>query len=271
MVADLIPAQGDPATLFERLRAHVAPFDPALVTRFQGASQAELDRYAALSGFGDDVPASYRSFALGMGRDNGGYLVDLRMDAKLPSIIELYEECEDSEYDSLSPDFPVAATYIVGDEVSFDRRTGVAEPPLVDSSDGELVRPLADSWESLVMQAAILRVEPRRLPDARWYSSSPASAAKALAGASARELVDDFAAKLSLPLAWPSDDLHRIAIDEHHSVFAKIGPKDSVLLYAFSTDEFFLRRVGSELAPALGASTGGILRIVGDALRDSKA
>jgi hypothetical protein len=270
-MVDVVPARGHPATLFERMRDHVAPFDPDLVARFQGASKAEVDRYAALSGFGIDVPASYRSFALGLGHHDGGFLVDLRLDAKLPSIIELYEDLEDNDFDSLSPDFPVAATYIVGDEVSFDRRTGLAEPPLVDTASGELLRPFAASWESLVMQGAILRVEPRRLSDARWFSSSPDSAAKALAGASARDVVDAFVAKLSLPLAWPSDDWHRVAVDEHHRIFAKIGPKDAGLLYAFSIDEFFLRRVGTELAPALGASTGGILRIVGDALRDSKS
>lgn len=268
-MADPIPTPGDPSTLFERLRDHVQPYDPDVFVRARGASDEQLERYAALSGFGAAIPESYRSFLHGMGSDDGGLFVDLRLDTKLSSILELYEDCIESPYDSVSADLPVAALYIVGDQVSFDRTSGSTEPPLVDSSDGELVRPHAASWEALAMQAAVLRVEPRRLPHARWYSSSPNGAAQALAGASAADVVDAFAAKLGLPIAWPSDPWHRIAVDEHHGIFAKIAAKEATVLYAFSADEFFLRRVGSELAPALGATSGGILRIIDGALKDS--
>jgi hypothetical protein len=53
-------------------------------------------------------------------------------------------------------------------------------------------------------------------------------------------------------------------------VFAKVGPNDATLLFAFGSDEPFLRSVHTELAPALGAGRGGLLRIVDGALRDSK-
>jgi hypothetical protein len=257
--------------LFERLREYVAPVDPEMFVHSRGATDEDIAHYAALSGFEDAVPASYLCFMRAMGCNDGGLFIDLRIEAKLESVIELYQDCLRTEPHSLNAELPVAALYVIGDQVSFDRRNGLAEPPLVDSADGELVRPLSRSWEALVMQAAILRVEPRRLAHGRWHSSSANSAAKALDGASAAETIDAFAAKLGLPIAWPSDARHRIAVDEHRSLFARIGDKDAVLLEAFSNDELFLHRVGNELAPSLGAMKGGVLRIVRGALRDSKS
>jgi hypothetical protein len=257
-LADAIPTRGDPSTLFERLREYVGAFDPDLFVRAVGATDRDLERYAELSGLGDAIPPAYRSFQLGMGGDDGGLFLDPKIDTKLTSIIELYEESVVSDLDALSAELPVAALFVIGDQISFDCRQRGAEPRLVVSADGTFVGPLACSWEAYVMRAAILRVEPRRLPCARWYSSSPNSAAKALEGASASKVVDAFAAKHGLPIAWPSDDWHRIALGERHSLLTKIGPREDTLLRAFSTDEAFLRRVREELAPLLGATSSGI-------------
>ena len=178
---DLIPRAGEPETAIDRLFEYAAPIDPGLSRRVRGADEDMIALYAKLAGFGADaLPASYRAFSQFMGLDDGGLFQNFRIQARLPSLIKLYQECVQSEPDSINPDLPVVATYIVGDQISLDRSAEVPEPEVVETSDGELIAPLSLSWEHLLLQAAMLHIEARRLPHGRWFSILQNSAALAL-------------------------------------------------------------------------------------------
>lgn len=275
-MANLIPPEGDPSTIIDRLLDYVTPVDHNWSHRMRGASIDMIALYAKLAGFGaniDALPMAYSMFVHSMGVDDGGLLRNFRMQARLPSLIRLYQDCLRSEPESLNPDLPVVATYIIGDQISLDRATRIIEPEVVETSDGELIAKLALSWEYLLMQAAILQVEPRRLPLGRWFSSAPNSAARALpfdveGKQSVAAAVDSLAEKLGLELAWPSDSRHRIAIGKGGSLFANIGTQNEVMIYAFSCDDYMLRQIENDASQILGAISGD-LRLVNGELRDS--
>jgi hypothetical protein len=273
-MVDIIPHEGNPGSLFERLRDYVSAIDPTWTARIQGVDETLLRRYMQLIGRGTDLslmPESFRQTALSIGVDAGGLFKDFRVDTNLEDVVSLYEEYQQFEPQAINADLPIVAKYIVGDQISLDMRTA-SEPPVVDTSNGEFVGPRARSWEAFVMQAALLYGEPRRLPSARWCSSSGKQVKDAFGGATgAVAAIDDFAAREGLPIAWPSDDLVRIGVNQVSSMFAQVNASSGgVLLYAFSSDPAFLRRVSDQLAKVMGAGASGELRLANGTLRDSK-
>jgi hypothetical protein len=274
---DLLPREGPSATAVERLLEWLAPHHPAFANRIKGAPRAMVDRYAKLAGFGEsasDLPPSFTAYLLAMGLDNAGLLQTFRIVSKADELVDYYEESLRDEPDDLDADFPVAATYIVGDQVSFDRRDGSVEPALVDSSCGEPMRRHAGSWEWLMMQAAMLQIEPRRLAHGAWMSSSSTSAADAVTARdakgrpSAAAAVDAMAQRLSLQPAWFGDAANRIAIGASASLLARCGDDNVVMLRAFAADPQTLRQIEQEALATLGAQ-GGPLKLVGDALKEA--
>jgi hypothetical protein len=272
-MVELTPREGTPGTLFERLRDYVSAIDLTWTARIRPVDEALLRRYVQLSGRGNDlsaIPESFRQTALSIGADAGGLFEDFRIDTNLEEVVSLYEEWQQFEPHAINADLPVVALYIVGAQMSLDMRTG-AEPPVVESSNGYLMGPRARSWEAFVMQAAIHYGERRRLPSGCWCSCSVNDIIKALGGvAAAVAAIDDFAAHEGLPIAWPSDDLVRIAVHPTSSIFAHVTEETGVLLHAFSADPTFLRRVNERLATTLGAGAGGELRWNNGVLRGNK-
>jgi len=271
---EFIPREGTPGSLFERLRDYVSAIDSTWAARISGVDEALLRRYVQLTGRGADpssMPESFRQTALSMGSDAGGLFNDFQINTSLKRIVSLYETFQQNDPQAINPNLPIVARYIEGDQVSLDMHTDT-EPSVVDTSEGEFVGPRARSWEAFVMQAALLYGEPRRLPSARWCSSSGKEVKSALGGATgAVAAIDDFATREGLAIAWPSDDLVRIAVNQVSSIFAQVNASSGgVLLYAFSSDPAFLRRVSDQLAKVMGASASGGLRLVNGVLRDSK-
>lgn len=264
-----IPASGAPETLFARLCAHIAPHDPGWRERLLPADDVELARYAGLAGLGavDHLPASYLVCARGMGRDSAGLFRDLRFDTSIPRIVRLYEAFQHSEPDAINPELPVVGLFIVGDQLSLDLRSPSADPPIVETTQGEYWEPVSRSWEALVMQAAILRVEPRRLPHVRWYShpARPRSERAAVHAALAA-----FGAHAGLQKAWPSDDRHHIFLSSAASLFAEHFPDGSLLLHAFADGPSFFAEVEEHLAPALKLTARGIARVIDGRLQNSQ-
>lgn len=273
-MVEITPREGTAENLFERLRDYVSAIDPTWPTRVRPIDEALLRRYVQLTGRGADLsamPASFRQTALSIGADAGGLFEDFRVDTNLEEVVSLYEEFQQFEPQSINPDLPIVARYIVGDQISLDMTTD-AEPPVVDTSTGELMGPRARSWEAFVMQAALHYVERRRLPGGRWYSCSVNDLKNALGGtAAAAAAIDEFAARENLPIAWPSDDLVRIAVAPSSSIIARVSASTGAFLYAFSSDDAFLDRVSERLATTLGAGASGILRRNNGVLRDSKS
>ncbi|MFC1641595.1 hypothetical protein ACFL5O_02735 [Myxococcota bacterium] len=274
-MADLEPRRGPPDTLAQRLRDYLELFDPDLLTRWHGADEALVGEYARLSGFEDpqSLPPAYRSYLRVLGLDDGGLFADLKLDARLDDVVELYRECIRSEPDTLNPTLPICGVFVVGDQISFDRRDGSDEPPVVETSDGEWFAALSRDWEALVMQAAILRVQPRRLAHGRWFSSSATSLEKALGGdrspARVAWAMEEFAAQHGLASAWPSDPRHHILLGNARSLYARVGVEGGLLLYAFAMEEEFLRAVHDKLAPRLGTLLRGATQLENGLLRDA--
>jgi hypothetical protein len=261
-----MPRRGSPVTVVERLAEYVGSTDPAFPLRLRGAPADAVLLYAKLAGFEsvESLPVAYRLFLGGMGLEDGGLLEVFRIRAHLPSLIELYEEGS-TELQPLSNDCPVIATDSMGEAISFDRSTKAAEPEVVETSDGEVTGRLAQSWEHLMVQAAVIRVEARRLSGGRWFSSSGLSATQALGvgddgTGSAAAAVDILARELDLHVAWPSDFRHRVAFGERLSLFAEIGEEDQVMLYAFCGDRGLLDRIGRGARKKLGTIAEGPLR-----------
>lgn len=271
---ELEPHRGPPGTLADRLRDYVMPYDPSLVENWHGSDDATLREYAMLAGFEDleAVPASYRSYARAMGADDGGLFKDFKIDARLGEVVELYRDCLRTEPESLDPNLPVCGSFVIGDQISFDRRSVVDDPAVVETSDGEWFANLSLSWEALVMQAAILRVESRRLSHARWLSCTPTGLKQAIGEHCTPKciarVVDGFGVQHGLSQAWPSDVRHRVLLSDARSLYGCIGAGGSLLLYAFAEEEVFLRAVENELARKLGAAKTGIAQIVDGALGD---
>ena len=264
------PPHIEPATLVARLREYISPHDPTWAARIQPCTDEDLAHYAGLAGLGaaaDALPAAYRAFARAMGGDCGGLFKGLRIDTRVREIVTLYQEYQQFEPDAINPLLPVVGLYIVGDQISLDLRAAAADPAVADTSNGEWVQPLSRSWEALVMQAAVLYVEPRRLPFARWYSR-PASRSK-VDPAVLHAALAGFGAPVGLIEAWPSDAGHSILVSAPSSLYMTIHADGSALLYAFSADRSFLQRVDAELAPSLGMTHRGTARLIAGSLQDS--
>jgi len=272
-MVEVIPRKGTPEDLVPRLRDYVAAIDPTWPARVRPADEELLRRYLELIGRGADptaIPESFRRTALYMGADAGGLFDDLRIDTNLEEVVSLYEEFQQFEPESINPQLPIVARYIVGDQISLDMTTDT-EPPVVDSSNGELVGPRARSWEAFVTQSALLYGERRRLPTGHWYSCSVDDIKRALGGVDAAGAAfDDFASREGLPIAWPSDENVRIAVSHASSIYARLGARSGAFLYAFSSDPAFVRRVSERLAATLGAGAGGELRLHNGVLRSTK-
>ena len=141
MTVDYIPSPGTPDTTFERLSEYVSAIDPAWVSRTRGVDAMFLQRYLDLAGR-PTMPESFRQTARSIGVDAGGLFRDFRVVANLQRVVSLYEDHLRFQPQAINRDFPVVATYIVGDQISLDLRTH-GEPALVDTASGELVGPRA--------------------------------------------------------------------------------------------------------------------------------
>jgi hypothetical protein len=257
----LFPSTGTPDSVIERLREYADPLDPDLFRRVRGADADMIAAYSKLAGFHESnhsMPASYLAFLETMGLEDGGLLQQFRIEARLPSLIDFYQEAFSVEPEILNPDLPVIATYIVGDQISFDCTTALPEPEVVESSCGELMGPFSQSWEHLLMQVGMLHLEASRFAHGRWFSGPAKGKTLDVSNEESPALIiDAFAKNNGLETAWPSDSLHRIATGERACIFATLSKDNAVLFWAFSSDMVLMRKIADELAPALGCTATG--------------
>lgn len=269
---EIIPRQGQQNNLFERLRDYMSAIDSTWPVRVKPADKKLLERFSQLTGRGTDpswIPEAFRQTALSIGCDAGGLFKDFMVNTNLEDIISLYEDYQKFEPQAINPDLPIVAKYIIGAQISLNMSTNM-EPPIVDTSNGEFIRPRAKSWEAFVMQAALLYGEPRRLPRGYWCSCS-SNEVKALGGVVAvTTIINEFATREGFLMAWPSDDTTSIALGQSSSIFVQTHG-GGLLLYAFSSENSFLRRIKEQLVKTLEAKKNGKLSLINGALRDSKS
>jgi hypothetical protein len=138
---NLVPTTGNSASVIDRLLEYIPKFDPDFSNRISGAPSDMISLYSKLAGFGstiDDIPIAYANFLRSMGINDGGFLKNLRLQAYLKTLINLYQDCLRSEPETLNPKLPIVATYIVGDRISFDQLTNRSNPEVVESADGDM-------------------------------------------------------------------------------------------------------------------------------------
>lgn len=146
---DFIPRRGPADTLTDRLRAYVEGHDRPPVLGWRGADEELLTEYARLAGFGTvaALPSAYRSYARGLGLDDGGLFTDFRYEMRLDTVVHLYRDCLRTEPDTLNPELPICGMTELGDQLSFDRRPAhrhLLHAPArqgIVSSDGDRPQP----------------------------------------------------------------------------------------------------------------------------------
>lgn len=265
-MADLPPRATDPEAFLDALVAYVGAADPAFPGRLRGAAPADIRRYALASrAFADEgaLPPLFAAFLRRMGKDEGGLFEGLRIVARIDEALETYDDYAETEPDLINPRLPIVGSYIVGDPIAFDLDTRPEDPEVVVSSAGTRWRWVAQSWAHLTTHAAIHYAEQRRRAESRWYSSSPESAAQAVAPTEAvREevmrRVDRLAMQLGLTPAWPSDARHCVAVSMATTLFATLGEKGEVMLRVYSDDATVFSRIGDVARDMLGARGGAI-------------
>ena len=268
---DLEPKQGSSATLVARLRAYLEAFDPEGPLRWRGADEEEIAEYARLCEIraGRQLPVSYLTYLRSLGQSNGDLFGDFKLVTELPRLIKLYRGA--SELEPFSPDFPVCGTYVIGDQISLDMREQ-GEPPVVETTNGIWYSALSKSWEALVMQAAIKRVEARRLPLCRWFSRSRDGLERALGKDDVvqkmQALLEHFGESRGMHRMWASDAMHHILICERHCLYTRGDASGAVIVNIFTSEQSFLDEVQSQLEPSLGAGKSGRAGLVDGRLTD---
>jgi hypothetical protein len=256
------PLQGPVDSLVERLQSYIARVDPSFPQRCVPADMESIERYSRLAGFGtrERLPPPFRAFLEGMGRQDGGLLRSCRVEGDIVSILRLYEHCVKSEAESLNPELPVVAMFRIGGQISLDLRTSSADPPVVETSEGEFAEVLSRSWEWFLMQSAMSWVAPRLYPYSWVYTGSANSMNKASplrGGATPEEFTGAFLTREGMTLAWPSEERHQILQTEDSVVFVDFHEGGGVMICSYSRREPFCRINVRTLASALGAESDG--------------
>ena len=270
---DLEPEQGPPETLVLRLRRYLEPFDPECARNWRGSNEETIAEYTRLCDLRADraLPLSYLTYLRALGDANGDLFGEFKLVTEVPRLIELYQGA--SELEPLSGDLPVCGSYVVSDQISLDLR-GEGEPSVAETTNGTWYSELSKSWEALVMQAAIKRVEARRLPLRRWFSRSSEGLEAALGPDDTveklRSVLESFAEPRGMHRAWASDSRHHVLIGERHCLYATVHEPPSMLVTCFTSDQPFLDDVQSQLEPALGVGLGGRAGLVNGRLTDVK-
>ncbi len=259
------PPDGPPEQLAERIRALLAPIDPAFVAAWKGVPEMLIDEYARWAGFGRlaELPPAYASYLRGLGAQDAYLLRPVGvLDTSLPRIL-------DSRYRPSGPDdqeeddaegqlVPVCAIFfMVGGYLSFDRRQTTTLPlSIVDEENFALY---AASWESLVIEAAVWRAAWRKCRRGITLSSNPHDLKTALGAATpdaARRALEEFGARHGLAVARSSGMRHHIMVGERRALWTRISLRNAdaadALVYGFADDEAFMDAVESELGPSLG-------------------
>ena len=261
-IPDFEPQQGSPETLVNRLRSFLEPFDTGCVEAWSGAGETEIAEYIRWCELkpGKVLPASYLTYLRALGVNDGDLLGDFKYTTILREIIGLYEDTAESEFDALSPDYPVCGLHYIADQISIDL-TSQGEPPIAVTADGYRVRELSKSWEALVMQAAVLRAEARRRPLIRWASRSRERIALTFGAEGALDKmhaeIDNFARTFGLYLSWVSDSQHQVLVGERGCLFTDASGRGGALMHFFGSDQQFIDEVQRRLEPALGAGKSG--------------
>lgn len=257
---ELEPAQGLPETLVERLRSFVEPVDPECPTQWRGASEGDIFEYVRLCELraGKKLPVAYLTYLRGLGAADGALFGELKLITDLKRLIGFYNHRSDLE--PFSSDFPVCGMYQFSDQISLDMR-GAGEPTVVETSDGGYDGELSKSWEALVMQASMLRVEARRLPLMRWFSRSSAALQKIFGPEQAPQTMQasilEFAERHGMQQSWVSDARHHIFVGETCSLYTEVDYTGGTFHRVFSAEQSFLDAVQSQLEPRLGAGKSG--------------
>ncbi len=265
-MAELPPPPTDPQAFLDALIDYVRSSDVAFPGRLRGAATADIRRYAAASrAFADEnaLPPLYAAYLRRMGKDDGGLFKGLRLNVSIDETLETYDDFAKAEPDLINPQLPLVGSYIVGEPIAFDLDTGPDDPEVVVSSAGLRWGWVAQSWAHLTVQAAIHYAEPRRRAESRWYSSSPESAARAVAPAEAvrdevARRLDRLVSRLGLAPAWPSDAGHRVAVSMTTTLFATLGRKGEIMLRLYSDDAALFPQAGDYAREMLGAWGGAI-------------
>ncbi len=265
---NLTPQQGSVDSFVSRLVEYVSSHDSAYPTKIKGASQKQIERYCELSGIRpDEPPSTYLSYLETLGVEDGDLLGWRRIDPKIERLIRVYEDWSTSEPESLSSTVPVIGTYLVGDQVSLDLRSPTPNPPVVETSDAEIVVELSVSFEHYMMQASMMYVESARHPHRIWASSSQATVENHLSAnggtdPSTNKVLQGLAQKFGLHTAWCSENNYKILINEKTSIFAETTPGTGLMTHVFTeADSNQLPAISDELENMFGATPHPLERV----------
>lgn len=110
------------------------------------------------------------------------------------------------------------------------------------------------------MQAAVIRVEARRLPLMRWFSRTPLTL-QTIFGAEhtegMRTCIREFSKTHGMQLSWVSDARHHILIGEACSLYTEVDYAGGTFHRVFASSQSFLDAMQSQLEPKLGAGKSG--------------
>ena len=266
----LLPPQGTADTIVDRLLAYITPYDPDFPNLIQGASDKEILEYCERAGFKtpEELPVSYHTFLKAMGTHDG-FLFDtcfitmfseFQLETELDVLWEMYSdnpvpEAQKSKYAYVADTIKT----MFYDTISLDLTSKTTEPRIVVTNfiydeEAKNIRFHSQSWEHLVMQSAVLRVEPRRLPLVQWYACPVED--NMIPFKAFKKEIDQLLDRLGLTLHWPGDARYYIAISENISLFIDIDLREMMCF----TDTKELLRVVDAFAEKVNRIKGKRLK-----------